>query len=78
FTPGATVQAATGFTQTGGAAVYLPATVRVTSGPISLEAPAYLPGGSAELTTNGDITLTGLIGRNTSLVMAAGPTGVLT
>ena len=78
LTPGATVQAATGFTQTGGAAVYLPATVRVTSGPISLEAPAYLPGGSAELTTNGDITLTGLIGRNTSLVMAAGPTGVLT
>ncbi|MFY9476240.1 MAG: filamentous hemagglutinin N-terminal domain-containing protein [Aquabacterium sp.] len=78
FTPGATVQAATGFTQTGGAAVYLPATVRVTSGPISLEAPAYLPGGSAELSTNGDITLTGLIGRNTSLVMTAGPTGVLT
>jgi len=78
FAPGATVQAATGFTQTGGAAVYLPAVVRVTSGPISLEAPAYLPGGSAELTTNGDITLTGLIGRNTSLIMAAGPTGVLT
>lgn len=78
FAPGATVQTATGFTQTGGAAVYLPAVVRVTSGPISLEAPVYLPGGSAELTTDGNITLTGLIGRNTSLTMAAGPTGVLT
>jgi filamentous hemagglutinin family protein len=78
FATGATVQAATGFTQTGGSVVYLPSIVRVTHGGISLEAPAHLPDGAAQIIADGDITMTGLIGANTDLTMAAGPKGILT
>ncbi len=77
FATGATVQAATGFKQTGGSVVYLPSIVRVTGGPISLQASAQLPAGAATMTANGDITLAGLIGPDTALTLAAGPTGAL-
>jgi hypothetical protein len=78
FATGATVQAATGFYQTGGSVVYLPSVVRVTQGPISLEAPARLPLAAAIIETEGDITMTGLVGPGTALTMNASPTGKLT
>jgi filamentous hemagglutinin family protein len=77
FASDAKVQAATGFIQTGGSAVYLPAIVRVTQGPITLEAPAHLPSGLATIETDGDITMSGLLGPRTVLTMNAGPTGKL-
>ena len=76
FAAGTTVQAATGFTQTGGAGVVLPSVLRVTSGPISIDAPASLPSGQATLSTEGDITITGLQGLSTVLVLSSG-TGAL-
>jgi len=77
FAVGAKVQAATGFRQTGGSVVYLPAQLRVTQGPISLEAAARLPGGQARIETDGDITLIGLIGTDTALTMNGGLGGKL-
>ncbi|WP_417069668.1 filamentous hemagglutinin N-terminal domain-containing protein [Niveibacterium terrae] len=77
FAAGANVQAATGFSQTGGAVVYLPAQLRVTQGPISLEASARLPGGQARIETDGNITLTGLIGTDSALTMNGGWGGKL-
>ncbi|MCH5824216.1 hypothetical protein MMA61_24845, partial [Salmonella enterica] len=47
FGGGSTVKAATGFTQTGGAGLTLPAQLLVTQGPINLGAPAKLQGGNA-------------------------------
>jgi len=76
FAPGSTVQAATGFTQTGGAGVLLPSVLRVTSGPISIDAPASLPSGQATISTQGDITITGLQGPSTVLLLSSG-TGAL-
>ncbi|WP_120966308.1 hypothetical protein [Comamonas sp. lk] len=77
FAAGSTVKAATGFTQTGGAELTLPAQMLVTQGPIKLGAPAKLQGVNAFIQTNGDITAIGLSGPQTSLTLAAGPTGAL-
>ena len=72
FATGADVSTATGFTQTGGAAVVLPASVYVTQGNITLAAPATLPEGTARIETEGDITIAGLSGPSTTLTLAAG------
>lgn len=72
FGAGSTVKAATGFTQTGGAGLTLPAQLLVTQGPINLGAPAKLQGGNAVIQTNGDITAVGLSGPQTSLTLASG------
>lgn len=72
FGAGSTVKAATGFTQTGGAGLTLPAQLLVTQGPINLGAPAKLQGGNAVIQTNGDITAIGLSGPQTSLTLASG------
>lgn len=72
FAPEASVYAATGFTQSGGAAITLPARVYVERGPITLEAPATLPSGDALIETEGDITITGLHGPATNLTLATG------
>jgi len=80
FARDATVQATTGFTQTGGASLLLPATILVTQGGITLEAPASLPAvlagvpssGMASITTDGDIHMTGLVGATTALTLNAG------
>ncbi|WP_238875942.1 filamentous hemagglutinin N-terminal domain-containing protein [Achromobacter xylosoxidans] len=72
FGAGSTVRAATGFTQTGGAGLTLPAQLLVTQGPINLGAPAKLQGGNAVIQTNGDITAIGLSGPQTSLTLASG------
>ncbi len=77
FGAGSTVKAATGFTQTGGAGLTLPAQLLVTQGPINLGAPATLQGANATISTNGDITAVGLMGPQTALTLAAGPLGVL-
>ncbi|MNX05531.1 hypothetical protein D3C86_351510 [compost metagenome] len=77
FGAGSTVKAATGFTQTGGAGLTLPAQLLVTRGPINLGAPATLQGANATISTNGDITAVGLMGPQTALTLAAGPLGVL-
>lgn len=72
FGAGSTVKAATGFTQTGGAGLTLPAQLLVTQGPINLGVPAKLQGGNAVIQTNGDITAVGLSGPQTSLTLASG------
>ncbi|CUI30156.1 Heme:hemopexin utilization protein A [Achromobacter xylosoxidans] len=72
FGAGSTVRAASGFTQTGGAGLTLPAQLLVTQGPINLGAPAKLQGGNAVIQTNGDITAIGLSGPQTSLTLASG------
>ena len=72
FGGGSTVKAATGFTQTGGAGLTLPAQLLVTQGPITLGAPATLQGSNAVIQTNGDITAIGLTGPQTSLTLASG------
>lgn len=72
FAAGSTVQAATGFTQTGGAAVRMPAVLRVTQGDISVAAPATLQGATTRIETQGDITMSGLVGATTALTMNAG------
>ena len=72
FAQAANVQAASGFTQIGGAAVQLPASLSVTAGPVSIEAPAQLPSGAASITTHGDITISGLKGPATTLTMSSG------
>lgn len=72
FGGGSTVKAATGFTQTGGAGLTLPAQLLVTQGPINLGAPAKLQGSNAVIQTNGDITAIGLTGPQTSLTLASG------
>jgi filamentous hemagglutinin family protein len=77
FARDAAVQATTGFTQTGGASLLLPASITVTQGGITLEAPASLPGGTAAITTDGDIVMAGLVGPATALTINAG-TGVRT
>ncbi|MFF7057996.1 filamentous hemagglutinin N-terminal domain-containing protein [Achromobacter spanius] len=77
FAAGTTVKAATGFTQTGGAGLTLPAQLLVTQGPINLGAPATLQGTTATISTNGDITAVGLSGPQTSLTVATGPLGAL-
>ncbi|SPT38985.1 Uncharacterised protein [Achromobacter denitrificans] len=77
FGAGSTVKAATGFTQTGGAGLTLPAQLLVTRGPINLGAPATLQGANATISTNGDITAVGLMGPQTELTLAAGPLGAL-
>ena len=77
FAAGSTVKAATGFTQTGGAGLTLPAQLLVTQGPINLGAPATLQGANATISTNGDITAVGLMGPQTALTLAAGPLGTL-
>ncbi len=77
FAAGTTVKAATGFVQTGGAGLTLPAQLLVTQGPIKLGAPAKLQGAAATISTNGDITAVGLSGPQTTLTLAAGPLGAL-
>ena len=77
FAAGSTVKAATGFTQTGGAGLTLPAQLLVTQGPINLGAPATLQGANATISTNGNITAVGLSGPQTTLTLAAGPLGAL-
>lgn len=77
FAAGSTVRAATGFTQTGGAGLTLPAQLLVAQGPISLGAPARLQGTAATISTNGDITAVGLTGPQTALTLAAGPLGAI-
>ena len=80
FARDAAVQAATGFTQTGGASLLLPATIVVTQGGLTLEAPASLPvvsavvsgSGVARITTDGDIRMVGLVGATTALALNAG------
>ncbi|WP_073103146.1 filamentous hemagglutinin N-terminal domain-containing protein [Pollutimonas bauzanensis] len=72
FARNAWVRAATGFTQTGGSAVRLPARLEVTKGPITIAAPALLPSGDAAIITDGAITMTGLYGPGTALTMASG------
>ncbi|MCZ8392825.1 filamentous hemagglutinin N-terminal domain-containing protein [Achromobacter xylosoxidans] len=72
FGAGSTVKAATGFTQTGGAGLTLPAQLLVTQGPINLGVPARLQGSNAVIQTNGDITAVGLTGPQTSLTLASG------
>ncbi|MFV3076809.1 filamentous hemagglutinin N-terminal domain-containing protein [Niveispirillum fermenti] len=76
FAGSAHVQAASGFTQAGGARVLLPTTVTVTLGDITLEAPAELPAGAASISTSGNITMAGLVGPGTNLTLSAG-TGAL-
>jgi hypothetical protein len=68
----ASVQTATGFVQTGGAGITLPASILVAQGPITLDAPARLPDGDAHIETEGDITIRGLEGPATRLTLAAG------
>jgi len=77
FAAGSTVKAATGFTQTGGAGLTLPAQLLVTQGPINLGAPATLQGANATISTNGNITAVGLSGPQTTLTLAAGPLGAV-
>ncbi len=77
FAANAAVQAATGFTQAGGARVLLPSSVVVTIGDITFAAPAELPAGAASISTNGTITLPGLTGTSTNLTLAAGTGGLL-
>jgi hypothetical protein len=77
FAPTAAVNTATGFTQTGGAGVLLPASVYVEHGAISLEAPATLPTGIASIETEGTITMSGLSGPATQLTLASGHGAVL-
>ncbi|CAB3937808.1 filamentous hemagglutinin N-terminal domain-containing protein [Achromobacter insolitus] len=77
FAAATTVKAATGFNQTGGAGLTLPAQLLVTQGPINLGAPAKLQGSTATISTNGNITAVGLSGPQTSLTLAAGPLGAL-
>ncbi|ASG25239.1 filamentous hemagglutinin N-terminal domain-containing protein [Nitrospirillum viridazoti] len=72
FASAANVSAAAGFAQTGGASFLLPATITVTSGPITFATVATLPAGTASITTNGDITMVGLQGPTTALTMASG------
>ncbi|TWB71841.1 hypothetical protein FBZ87_10685 [Nitrospirillum amazonense] len=72
FASAANVSAAAGFAQTGGASFLLPASITVTSGPITFATVATLPAGSASITTNGDITMVGLQGPATALTMASG------
>ncbi|SNS97476.1 MULTISPECIES: filamentous hemagglutinin N-terminal domain-containing protein [unclassified Azospirillum] len=76
FATGAAVQAATGFTQAGGARVLLPSSVVVTVGDISFAAPAELPAGAASISTSGTITMPGLTGASTNLTLSSG-TGAL-
>jgi filamentous hemagglutinin family protein len=75
FAGKAGVQAATGFTQTGGASVVLPAKVKVTLGDIVLEAPARLPSGLASIVTDGDVRLSGLWGPATAVTIDSGLLG---
>jgi filamentous hemagglutinin family protein len=77
FAPEAAVEAATGFIQTGGAGITLPASVLVGRGPITFEAPARLPSGDARIETDGTITMSGLEGPATNLVLAAGSGSLL-
>ncbi|WP_035707127.1 filamentous hemagglutinin N-terminal domain-containing protein [Niveispirillum irakense] len=76
FAENANVQAGTGFTQTGGARVLLPATVAVTVGDITFAAPAELVAGTVSITAGGDITMPGLVGLNTNLTLSS-DTGAL-
>jgi len=66
------VVANTGFTQKGGAHIYLPASVTVTNGGIDLGIVAELPDGVATITTAGDVVMPGLKGLNTNLTISAG------
>jgi filamentous hemagglutinin family protein len=76
FASGASIQAASGFTQTGGLRVLLPSSVVVTVGDINFAAPAELPAGTASISTNGTITMPGLVGTSTDLTLSSG-TGAL-
>ncbi|SAI65362.1 Heme:hemopexin utilization protein A [Bordetella ansorpii] len=77
FTQGATVRAASGFSQTGGAALLLPAQLLVDQGAINLGAVARIQGDSAVIRTNGDLTATGIIGPQATLNVALGAVGNL-
>ena len=72
FAQDGAVNAATGFTQTGGGALRLPASLQVAKGPISITALASLPSGTASIKTDGAITIAGLYGPDTRLTMASG------
>ncbi|MFZ2988958.1 beta strand repeat-containing protein, partial [Ideonella sp.] len=72
FAAAAHVHTATGFVQTGGAGITLPASVLVDRGPITLAAPATLPTGAVRIETEGDITLSSLIGTSSQLTLASG------
>lgn len=60
FAPGSTVAAASGFMQTGGAAIDLPDAISVSGGPILIDATAYRGSGLVSLSSSGDIRLAGL------------------
>uniref|UniRef100_UPI0016426CA5 beta strand repeat-containing protein n=1 Tax=Bordetella genomosp. 13 TaxID=463040 RepID=UPI0016426CA5 len=77
FSQNATVRAATGFTQTGGATLLLPAQLLVSQGPVRLGAVAYIQGASATIETRGDITATGIHGPLATLNLNPGLTGNL-
>jgi filamentous hemagglutinin family protein len=77
FAAGAAIQANTGFTQTGGAAVVLPASLTVSNGGVSIDAAASLPSGQASIVALGDITMTGLQGAATHLTLNPGANGRL-
>lgn len=72
FAQDGAISAATGFTQTGGGALQLPASLQVAKGPISISALASLPSGAASIKTDGAITIAGLYGPDTRLTMASG------
>ena len=72
FAQDGAVNAATGFTQTGGGTLRLPASLQVAKGPISITALASLPSGTASIKTDGAITIAGLYGPDTRLTMASG------
>ncbi len=76
FAAGSTVQAATGFGQTGGSSVQLPAALTVTAGDITMQAPAYRESGRISLATQGDITLAGLTALQ-SIVRISSGSGML-
>jgi len=70
FAPSSTVRAATGFVQTAGAAMAMPAKIEVVRGPISIEAPASSEG--LTLSTDGLISLAGLNAAQSVVQMNAG------
>jgi hypothetical protein len=70
FEPSSTVRAATGFVQTAGAAIAMPAAIEVARGPISIQAPAS--SGNLTLSTDGLISLTGLNAAQSVVILNAG------
>ncbi|WP_345251548.1 hypothetical protein, partial [Pigmentiphaga soli] len=77
FSGNANVTAATGFVQTGGAAVQLPSSIAVLAGPVSIEAVASATGPTLSIFTDGNVTMTGLNAPATLVTIGAGTGGLL-